>query len=197
MPVAHIRRESRPDVRRQALGAALRLFSRHGYFNTSVHDICREADVSVGSVYHHFGDKEGIARAMYEDIVQRMDASLDDIERRHAGAHDCCRAVMAHLFSLTESDPELMAFMLYAKHREFLPEEKPMCSSRPFQRMRDFVARGVETGEIRRMDSLIAAASLYGGALRLIHLRLDGLADRPLPECLNELWPCAWRSIAA
>lgn len=197
MSIALTRKESRPDVRRQALATALHLFSTRGYFNTSVHDICREADISVGSVYHHFGDKEGVARAMYEDIVRRMDESLDDIERRHASAHDRCRAVMAHLFGLTESEPELMAFMLHAKHREFLPEEKPMCSSRPFQRMRDFVARGIETGEISRMDSLIAAASLYGGALRLIHLRLDGLADRPLPECLDELWPCAWRSIAA
>jgi TetR/AcrR family transcriptional regulator, acrAB operon repressor len=40
------------------LEAALQLFSHQGYRATSIRDIAAKADVSTGSVYHHFKDKE-------------------------------------------------------------------------------------------------------------------------------------------
>ena len=40
------------------LDTALQLFSRQGYRATSIRDIAAKANVSTGSVYHHFKDKE-------------------------------------------------------------------------------------------------------------------------------------------
>ena len=189
-------RNKRRPINEHVLQAALRLFSKRGYFNTSVHDISREAKVSIGAIYHHFGDKEGIAKTMFAAIIERLQAALDDIESRHQGTPERCRAAIALLFEMTEAEPDLMTFMLYAKHREFLPEEKPLCSSAPFERMRNMVKNGMSTGEVRIMDPLVAATSVFGGALRMIHLRLDGLIDKPLPDCLDDVWSCAWRSVS-
>lgn len=193
-PARAERRSIAPEL---VLDTALRLFSRRGYFNTSVHDIASEAGVSIGSIYHHFGDKEGIARAMFRAVVERLESAVAAIEARHATAHDRCRAVIQLLFRLAETEPELVEFMLHAKHREFMPDEKPMCSSRPFAQMRAMVADGMAAGEIRQMDPLVAAAAVFGGALRLIHLRLDGILERPLDGSLDEIWAAAWASVAA
>ncbi|MBL4615985.1 MAG: TetR/AcrR family transcriptional regulator [Magnetovibrio sp.] len=180
----------------RVLHSALILFSNKGFFNTSVHDISRESGVSIGSIYHHFKDKQGIAQAMYVSLVENLHGQIDQIEARHHSAHDRCRAVIEMLFEMTERQPELMSFMLYAKHREFLPDEKPMCSSLPFERMRNFTMQGMKNGEIRIMDPLVCAACLYGGAVRLIHLKLDGIVDKPLGKCLHDVWACAWRGVA-
>lgn len=180
----------------RVLETAFRLFTDKGFFSTSVHDISRESGVSIGSIYHYFKDKEGIAQAMFNSIVADLQANLDDIEARHQTAHDRCYAVIKMLFEMTEEKPQLMSFILNAKHREFLPNEKPMCSSLPFERMRNFVKAGMKTGELRLMDPMVCAASLYGGAIRLIHLRLDGLIDKPVTESLQDVWSCAWRSVA-
>ncbi len=64
------------------LRAALRLFNEKGYFSTSVHEIVAAADVSVGFVYHHFTDKAGIARALFDHLLSGMNRLLDDIESR-------------------------------------------------------------------------------------------------------------------
>lgn len=180
----------------QVMQAALRLFTHQGYFNTSIPDIVRESAVSTGSIYHRFRDKEGIARSLYEGLVERMQAAFSDIEDRHRSAHDRCRAVIELLFRLTEEEPEVMRFMLFSRHREFIPELAPVCSSRPFIQMREMVSAGMATGEVRTMAPIVAAASVFGGALRLIQLRLDGILDKPLPEYLDEIWACAWRSVA-
>ncbi len=180
----------------QVLGAALNLFTEHGYFNTSIPDIVKASSVSTGSIYHYFRDKEGIARSLYETLVERMESSFSEIEAVHATAHDRCRAAIALLFELTEQEPAVMRFMLFSRHREFIPDQKPVCSSRPFVQMREMVAAGMKNGEAREMTPVIAASAVFGGALRLIQLRLDGILDAPLPGYLDEIWQCAWRSVA-
>jgi AcrR family transcriptional regulator len=184
------------DTRERVLAAGLRLFTRHGYFNATTHDIARESRVSIGAIYHHFRDKEGIARGVYTMLLERMVGIIHDICQVHSSTHDRCRALMAELFKLAEEEPEAMEFMLYAKHREFLPGEKPICSSKPFAMMRDLVREGAERGEVRAIDPMVAAVSLFGGAIRMIIARLDGVVDRALPEYLDEVWACGWRAIA-
>lgn len=185
------------QIREKILGASLVLFTRRGYFNTSVPDIARTAQVSVGSIYHYFKDKEDVARALYVGLMEGLQGELDRIAQQQATAHDRCHAVMAMLFELTESNREAMDFMLYAKHREFLPSERPVCSSKPFETMREFVKKGMTQGEIRKIDVMVATSCLFGGAIRLITARLDGVLAESLPDRMESVWECAWRSVAA
>jgi AcrR family transcriptional regulator len=184
-------------IRDKIIEVALTLFTERGYFNTSVPDIARAAQVSVGSIYHHFQDKQDVARTLYVELLEGLQGELGLIAKRYTSAHDRCRAVVAMLFDLTETSPAAMEFMLYAKHREFLPDELPVCSSRPLATMRSFVSEGMKNGEILSMDSMIAASSLFGGAIRLITARLDGVLDTPLPGLLEDVWACGWRGVAA
>ena len=184
-------------ARDKVLDTALQLFTRRGYFNTSMRDITRESGVSTGSVYHYFKDKEGVAAALYQQLLERMQWELEQIEARHASAHDRCRAAVELLFSICQREPQVMAFMLYIRHREFLPNERPVCSSRPFEMMRRMVEDGMQRGEIRAMDALAAASCLFGGPIRLVTLALDGMLERPLGDYLEETWDCCWRSVAA
>ncbi len=195
-----ISRTATPESRTsqgRVLDVALQLFSTRGFFNTTVHDIARNAEVSIGSIYHHFRDKEAIGRALFDHLVARMSHSLDAITITHATAHDQCRAVVELLFKLVEEEPALMAYMLHTQHQEFMPGQAPVCSSQPFTQMRAMVAAGMETGEIRPMDSLVAATTLFGGPLRMISLRLDKILEIPLQRYTNQVWEASWRAIAA
>ena len=89
-----------------------------------------------------------------------------------------------------------MVYVLYTKHREFLPDELPVCSSQPFEIMRSMVEAGIDRGEIERCDLLVASTCLFGGAIRMITAYLDGVVDRPLADYLDDLWFCSWRAVA-
>ena len=182
-------------IRDDILGAALHLYSRYGYFNTSIHDIQREAGVSIGSIYNNFGGKQAVAKALCEQLVDKIDEVVDGIAVAHAAAHDRCRAVVEALFEMTESERETVGFILNARHREFLPDEPPICSSRPFVKLRDMIQAGIDAGEMRPMEPWVAAACTFGPALRMIQLRLDGMISAPLPEYVAELWMHSWRTV--
>lgn len=196
-PNSAINLQKRGKIREHILRTALHLFTERGYFSTSVHDIQREAGVSIGSIYNHFGGKEGIAKALYTELVERMNAFVEATSDGHADAFTRCRAVVDGLFRLTEDDPEMIGFVLNARHREFLPDEPPICSSEPFVRMRELVQEGMQSGEVRVMDPMVAASAAYGTALRMISLRLDGLIPDPLPTFTDSVWEASWRAIRA
>ncbi len=68
--------------------AALRLFTVHGYAGTSMEQVRREAGVSNGSLYHHFGSRadlaarlllEGMARS--QQVVLQVLADASDAEQ--------------------------------------------------------------------------------------------------------------------
>lgn len=52
------------DRRKQILAAAERCFARHGFHQTSMQEVCREAGLSPGSVYRYFRSKDDIIVAM-------------------------------------------------------------------------------------------------------------------------------------
>lgn len=185
------------EVHDQILKTALKLFTQKGYFNTSVVNIKDEADVSTGSIYHHFKNKEAIAEALFTDIQNRLLRSIDDIRRKHKTARDRTLSITELLFDLTEQAPEAVHFLLLSQHQEFLPGEKPMSESRAFRRLRDILASGMKAGEIRHMDAELAAACFYGVIFRTIEVHQNGLLNKPLDFYLNDAWSAAWRSISA
>jgi len=184
-------------LREKILDTALTLFSEHGYFNTSIHDIRREAGVSIGAIYHHFGNKEALAKALYDELLGRMQQAIDDAVAGHRDCLERSRAIIGRLFDLTVDEPDTMQFVLLAQHREFLRDEPPICSSQPFRIMRQVIEDGMASGEVRQMEPWVAASAMFGGALRMMNLQLDDALEQPLGRYLDEVVDCAWRAIAA
>jgi AcrR family transcriptional regulator len=61
---------------RKVLKAALSLFSRQGFRATSMRQIARRSGLSVGNLYHHFGNKE----AIFQRLIDQYWAVLMDPE---------------------------------------------------------------------------------------------------------------------
>lgn len=64
------------ERKQQILEAALRCFSEKSYEKSTVADICRESGCSVGSLYHHFGNKEGVAGELFIHAIELLNSDL-------------------------------------------------------------------------------------------------------------------------
>ncbi|MCG7869246.1 MAG: TetR family transcriptional regulator [gamma proteobacterium symbiont of Stewartia floridana] len=193
----HLKKTATEDlpVYDRILSTALDLFVERGYHNVSIHDIQKMANVSIGSIYNHFGGKEGVAKALYYHLIREMEELVADVIDENLSFRESCNRIISLLFEYTESKRNIVAYVLHAKHQEFLPDEPPICSSTPFKTMRNIVQRGMESGEIRDGDPWVVASGVFGGAIRLIHLRLDGVLNVPLPELYDELIDCMWHGM--
>ena len=164
------------------LTAALKLFVEEGYHNVSVHEIQKQANVSIGSIYNHFGGKEGISKALYKHIVNEIEELVDDVAREISSPLEQYKEIIKQLFSYTESHSHIISFTFHSKHTEFVSDEPLICDTGPFIKIRDIIQKGMDRGEFKKTDLWVAESVLFGGAIKMIQLRLDKSIERPLPE---------------
>ena len=77
------------------LKAALECFIEHGIDHTTIHQIQSRANCSIGSLYHHFGSKEGIAEELFLEGVQKLNQAMLEEIRSAADAQESVRAVVS------------------------------------------------------------------------------------------------------
>ncbi|MGV9295283.1 MULTISPECIES: TetR/AcrR family transcriptional regulator [Amycolatopsis] len=72
--------QERSDATRAALIKAARdLFGARGYHDVPAEEITRTAGVTRGALYHHFGDKQGLFRAVVEVLERELTAEVSEV----------------------------------------------------------------------------------------------------------------------
>jgi AcrR family transcriptional regulator len=130
---------------------ALELFSERGYDATSVREICEAAGVTKPTLYHFYGSKEGVYRAIVEGALERF--SRDTIGALEGGGTLRERLVrMAQAYvDATLRQPDLARFIMALIHNS--PRSAPVTDLVGFyQGILDALAHAldgaIERGEI-------------------------------------------------
>lgn len=98
------------------LAAAKRLFSSRGYENTSTAMIAREALTSESQLVKHFGGKEGLLEAIFDDGWERLSAQFPAIDAI-AGNRQKLNTMLELFLRAFEEDPLLKELMLLESRR--------------------------------------------------------------------------------
>lgn len=154
----------------------IRDFVKGGYARSSIRNIAKGTGVSTGGIYYYFSSKDKIAQFLYDNATEFV---LNKIKSgiKKAGHNDkeALKSIIYNLFDMTESDPYLIEFILYVKHKDFLPSAPPICSSKPFEYIKHFIKEKIKAGVFRDLDIVIISSLIMGPIIRIIQLKMDGL----------------------
>lgn len=64
------------QTRLALLNSARKSFTDHGYAATAMDELCAEVGRTRGALYHHFGDKQGLLKAVVAELDVEMDQRL-------------------------------------------------------------------------------------------------------------------------
>jgi AcrR family transcriptional regulator len=185
------------DIQDQILLAALKLFTEKGYFNTSLIDIKQAAGIkTLAILYQHFPTKYAIAAALYANIIDSLNISIDDIRRRNQKSSEQLRGIVDLLFKLTDDAPDVMRFLLLLRFNEFLPDEKPLMESAAFVKIIKIIQAGIKAGEIRNVDSALINTHFFGIINNTLRSVLSRELDKKADAYQAQTWLSAWNVIA-
>lgn len=168
---------SRQSASRQRLiDAALSVFVERGMIAASIEEVCARSGVSVGSLYHHFGGKQGLAGAVYvsalADFQRAFLAALDG----HPDAEDGVRAgVRAYIEWCLRSRREMARFVLFegTAARGAAGDRLRSANRRFFSHVRGWWRPHVERGSLRDLDLDLAHALWLGATQDYCRLQLS------------------------
>ena len=105
--------------RRQAiLSAALECFLNNSVSATTIDDLRQHSDASVGSIYHHFGSKEGLAAQLYLEIMRDyQDAFLGTLRQSRSARDGVVGSVRYHLHWVA-SQPDRARYLFHYREHE-------------------------------------------------------------------------------
>ncbi len=105
----------RAQLKREVLAAALTCFNRDGIEATTIDAIRSLCDTSVGAIYHHFGNKEGLVAALFfvaqDDYAQQMQDRLQRADTAQAGV----RTIVESYVDWIVAEPDLARFQFQAR----------------------------------------------------------------------------------
>ncbi len=107
--------ESSPSPER-ILRSALSLFSEKGYDATSVREICAASGITKPTLYHFYGSKEGVYRALIDGALERMGEDITRALEEDGSLADRLRRLAVTYFEATRREPDLARFILALVH---------------------------------------------------------------------------------
>lgn len=188
-------RQKPTETRQKLMEAAMRLFVERGYFNTSIPDIVRESNISIGSIYHHFENKQDLAKALYAETLSSFTAEMLRRTEQAANLKEKFYLLVSFLYELCDVDPVRMEYMLFMRHAEIDPDHVPVCLSLPFRTVIHWLEAGITQEEVVAGNAEILAGIFMGGVLKVIELRLRGVLETSLTEVKEEAFETAWRAV--
>ncbi|MFT5706657.1 MAG: AcrR family transcriptional regulator [Oceanospirillaceae bacterium] len=178
------------------LTAALDLFVARGFHSVSVHDVQKMASVSIGSIYNHFGGKEGIAKALYDHLLIEIEQMIEQVCLEHANSKQRCDRVIELLFQYTETKRSIISYVFHLRHSEVLPQEPSIYHSKAFTMLQELIDQVIIDEPGITSNRLVVNASIFGGAIRMIQMRLEGVIDVPLNQYYDEAIVLIWNGLA-
>ncbi len=108
------------ESRRQAiLEAALSCFASKGFTETTMEDIRKLSGASTGSIYHHFSNKEMLARALYLEGRSSLNAAIS-VSIRTSSLRDGLEGIVYRYLNWFEQNPDLGQYIMQAGDTEYL-----------------------------------------------------------------------------
>lgn len=107
-------RSSRKD---EILQAALACFSEHGVDATTIEMIRDRSGASIGSLYHHFGNKERIHGELYLAGIGQYAALLEAGFARARSAEETVRLLVTSYIDWVVANPDWARFILHSRGR--------------------------------------------------------------------------------
>jgi AcrR family transcriptional regulator len=186
------------DRRAEILDAALASFAERGYAATTIADLRRRSGASVGSIYHRFGDKEGVAAELYLECLADYQRGVAEVLRRDPGAEQGIKGLVRHHLRWVESSPRRAAFLFDRREAEAgAAEQVRELNLELLALVREWLRPHVAAGRIRRMPLQLLYVIVIGPSQEYARHWLRDPERGPIRRAERPLADAAWNAVRA
>lgn len=139
------------NKRRSICQGAMKVLRKKKFHAASMREIAEATGMSLGNLYHYIEKKEDILVFIYEDLMDQIRGTFDDVIRSRVDPVDQLEGVIRELFSLAcRLKEETLVILTEARSlekkdlRELLRQEEGIVSA-----IEDMISRGVSRGVFR------------------------------------------------
>ena len=136
-------------TREDVIEAAVDLFTRHGYYATSMGQVADSLGISKAALYHHISSKEQILELTVDHALNSLDEAFSRVEKSDATPGEKLRAVIHDTVVILCDDPSSVALLLRMRGVSDVELAAKARRRELTDRLVPIVADAIQAGEIR------------------------------------------------
>jgi len=187
------------EKKREIMKIACKLFAEKGYHNTTIPDIAKALNMSVGNLYNYFSSKEELAKEIMLYTSKLLGEKLRRVNELNTDFKEKSRRLVRSFIETALEEPELINYFLkvYLINREVFKDgcKGFACVSEVVTEIMVFVSDGVEEEVFRNQDFFTAFVTIMGPLGGIVFLYNEGLLEKSLPEYIDELAENIWKAL--
>jgi len=174
------------------LTSALDIFAKKGFYNTSISDIAKNINISVGSIYNYFPSKKTIARASISLVTKKLASKLRYINKQQISTEEKIYYFVQSYFEFTQKHPEMIEyfFKVYLSNRELFCEDE-QCG---FELAKEFVdeveqliTNGIKNGDFKQQNFFVSFSCITGILGGMTFLNGEKVLDKEIKSYSKEI----------
>lgn len=188
------------DRKQRILAAALACVTEHGLDACTIEMIRERAGASIGSLYHHFGNKQRLFAALYLAGIEDYAACAERALRAASSAEALVRSVVISYLQWVDAKPDWARFLLDGRSRiEQAGELKAALLevNRRHQQCFDEQLQRLGADSLKSMPLECQRVLLFGPSHELARRWLAGRGPGQLLAWGEHLSSAAWLSLKA
>lgn len=197
MPPRH---PDKPARRDEILEAAIACFANKGVGATTIAEIREASGASTGSIYHHFGDKDGIAGRVYLDVLRRYHDSYLAALARSTTGEAAIKTTVRHYLDWVLAHPDAARLLVEARQAPQVARAEPeiRAETRRFLDVAQaHLARFAARGELRELPPAVLTALLGAPCGALAAEWVRGGTPKDAAAQGEALADAVWRAVRA
>lgn len=184
--------EKRSNGRNKILDVSIRLFAELGYSGVAMRQIAKEASITLPAIYHHFGSKEALYRAVETKMYSHHATVLLEVLHAEVEPEEKLRNFITNLSKNLVASPNYLKIM-QRDLIEGLPENHAFLVEMSIQGVFDELRELLEQcskGSGNGIQPIFLFSTILGFlTMRPVSSKIEGyaFANKPEEEQLNQL----------
>lgn len=191
--------QARQASRRTVLRHALTLFNARGIDATTIDDLRKACGHSVGTIYHHFRNKEGLVAALFFVALDDQSRAIAEHVQGLDGGQAAIEGLIEGYTAWITAQPECAHFVFLARDAVAQGSHAPGLRQRlqaRYQPIDDLLARDAAAGRILPLPADLVPALVLGATEFYARGWLAGRRQATPAAHARHLATAAWRSLA-
>src|SRR5713226_8706122 len=185
------------ELRERIFRAALDLFAKKGFVETTVEDITNAADVGKGTFFNYFPSKDHILLAFGEMQIGKLQAAVENARQSNEPMPVFLRSLRCSMTEEPARNPAIVRALLQA-HLSSAPVREAMAKNhtRAQALLAHLIQLGQDRGEIRRDLPAGQLAYVFRQTVFGTLLLWSLFGDATLPERIDTAFQVLWTGLA-
>lgn len=183
---------SKMSIKQKIYHSLISIINTEGFHNTPVSKIASQAEISPGSIYNYFKNKDDIIQSLYVSIYSEIEEIIISNSDSGGSPKDQFLTYWLEIYRFFIKNIEKYGYIKQFENSPFYNNEMIEESRNVFKPLMYYIQDGINNGDFRDTDPLYLMLILKANIYTAVDLSIEGLVHR---DGLEDIIDITWRGM--